>query len=166
MPQEAVETIIQDNEAALLRYAWRYLHDDASAQDAVQVAFVKYVHYDKVIFNPRAWLFRAVRNHCLNILKQQQRRPEISLEHATEQSKGDSDAPDVAMINRENGQIIRSCIDKLKPKYKEVVILKLEHGRSYREIAMIMQATVSNVGVMLHEAMKQLRSDLAEELVK
>jgi RNA polymerase sigma factor (sigma-70 family) len=166
MPREAIETIIQDNEAALLRYAWRYLHDDASSQDAVQMAFIKYVHHGKEIFNPRAWLFRIVRNHCLNCLKQQQRRPEISLDHTAELAGGKSVAPDVRLINQENGQIIRRCIDNLKPKHKEVVVLKLEHGRSYREIAMIVQATVSNVGFMLHEAMSQLRKDLAEELVR
>lgn len=62
--------IIAENQAALLRYAERLLHDDILAQDAVQVTFIKYVKSKtEKIKNPRAWLFKILRNHCFNILE-------------------------------------------------------------------------------------------------
>ncbi len=164
MPGEAIELIISRHEAELLRYAWRYLHSEALAADAVQHAFVKFSQYQKPIFNPRAWLFRAVRNYCLNILQQQKRRPEISFFEVAEPRAAGHHSPDQVMINRENAAIIRRCMERLKPHQREAVVLKLEHGRSYREIARIMGLKVGNVGFILHQAMRSLRQEVAGEI--
>ena len=52
---------------------------------------------------------------------------------------------------------------KLEPRDREVVILKIEHGRSYKEIAEIMEISVTNVGFILHTAIKKLAKDLNAE---
>lgn len=161
-----LKTIIDDNQAALLRYAGRLLQDDILAQDAVQIAFIKYVknNADK-IRNPRAWLFKILRNHCFNILRTQKRKAEVTLDEINIYSAGNP-GPDKSLIRDETSQLVRRSINALKPRYREVVILKLDHDKSYKEIAEILDLTAGNVGFILHSAMHELKKNLRETLAK
>jgi RNA polymerase sigma-70 factor (ECF subfamily) len=166
MPEESgLKNIINENQAALLRYAERLLNDDTLAQDAVQTAFIKYIKSrNQKIKNPRAWLFKILRNHCFNILRKRKTRAEIMLDDRTLKDSAHSNTPDRNLINAETSKLLRQSINKLKPRHKEVVILKLEHGKSYKEIAAVLDLTVSNVGFILHSAMNELKNDLREAL--
>ena len=161
----ALKTIIDENQAALLRYAERLLHDDILAQDAVQLAFIKYVrNAPGTIKNPRAWLFRILRNHCLNVLRARKNKAEIMLDETNINTLKHSDSPDRDLIREETSKILRQSINALKPHHKDVVVLKLEHGKTYKEIAAILDLTVSNVGFILHSAMNELKNNLRETL--
>lgn len=166
MPERTgFKIIIDENQAALLRYAERLLNDEILAQDAVQVAFIKYFrNKPEKIKNTRAWLFKILRNHCFNILRKQKNKAEIMLDETTAKTYKHSDSPDRSLINAESSAIVRQSINKLKPRHKEVIVLKLEHGKSYKEIAEILDITVSNVGFILHSAMNELKTDLREAL--
>ena len=157
--------IIDENQAALLRYAERLLHDDILAQDAVQVTFIKYVkNKAEKIKNPRAWLFKILRNHCFNILRQQKKKAEVMLDETNIHTIKNSDSPDKKLIKEETSKIVRQSINALKPRHKDVVILKLEHDKTYKEIAKILDLTVTNVGFILHSAMNELKNNLREAL--
>jgi RNA polymerase sigma factor (sigma-70 family) len=157
--------IIDENQAALLRYAERLLCDDILAQDAVQVTFIKYVkNKTEKIKNPRAWLFKILRNHCFNILRQQKKKAEVMLDETNIHTIKNSDSPDKKLIKEETSKIVRQSINALKPRHKDVVILKLEHDKTYKEIAKILDLTVTNVGFILHSAMNELKNNLREEL--
>jgi len=69
-------------------------------------------------------------------------------------------APDAALAEKEDMKLIRQAINKLDPRSREIVVLKLEHERSYKEIAEIMDLTPTNVGFILHKAMKKLSNSL------
>jgi RNA polymerase sigma-70 factor (ECF subfamily) len=56
-----------------------------------------------------------------------------------------------------------AALDRLDPSVQEVVLLKFQGGLSYREIAAITDRTVSHVGVILHEAVKEIRRSLDEQ---
>jgi RNA polymerase sigma-70 factor (ECF subfamily) len=43
---------------------------------------------------------------------------------------------------------------------QEAVRLKFQHGLSYKEIASVLDLTVTNVGFILHTALKTLRARL------
>jgi len=157
--------IIDENQAALLRYAERLLHDDILAQDAVQVTFIKYVKSKpEKIKNPRAWLFKILRNHCFNILRTQKKKAEVMLDETNIHTIKNSDSPDKKLIKEETSKIVRQSINALKPRHKDVVILKLEHDKTYKEIAQILNLTVTNVGFILHSAMNELKINLREAL--
>jgi RNA polymerase sigma-70 factor (ECF subfamily) len=55
---------------------------------------------------------------------------------------------------------------ELEPRDREIVILKIEHGRSYKEIAEIMGISVTNVGFILHTAIKKLAKSLNTEAMR
>ena len=53
-------------------------------------------------------------------------------------------------------------IDRLRPKLKEVMLLKVQESKSYREIAEITGLTVTNVGYLVHQAMQALKLKLKD----
>lgn len=52
---------------------------------------------------------------------------------------------------------------RLPANQQEAIRLRFEHGLSYKEIAAVMNTTVSNVGVMIHTAIKKLRKKLVSD---
>ena len=51
-------------------------------------------------------------------------------------------------------------VEKLTENQREVVRLKFQHGLSYKEIAAVTELSVSNVGYLIHTAIKKLRAEL------
>jgi RNA polymerase sigma-70 factor (ECF subfamily) len=51
---------------------------------------------------------------------------------------------------------VRAAIDRLAPRHRELLLLKVVEQKSYREIAEITGLTVTNVGYLLHMAVKAL----------
>ena len=166
-PEEALKQLMEENESALLGFAGRMLRDASTAQDAVQMAFIKYnrqSHVGGEIRNPRAWLFKTVRNDCLNLLRAKKVKAEITIDEGGSFASGHHDSPDHGVMNHEKNQLLIAAINGLKPRAKEILALKLEHGKSYREIAEIMELSVGNVGFILHSAVNELKNHITKEL--
>jgi len=51
-------------------------------------------------------------------------------------------------------------VDRLTENQREVIRLKFQHGLSYKEIAAVTELSVSNVGYLIHTAIKKLRTEL------
>ncbi len=166
--------LLREHEGSLLRYAARMLSDMEQAKDIVQESFCKLIKFrraemedtqsaESAIRNFRAWLFRVTRNGCLDHLKSAGRRLEMSLEGIPAAAKADSDPPDVELEKKDMLVRIREAVMELDARSREVVLLKIDHGKSYREIAQIMELSVSNVGFILHHSMRKI-SGLVDSL--
>jgi RNA polymerase sigma-70 factor (ECF subfamily) len=68
--------------------------------------------------------------------------------------------PDAALVEAETREMVFRAIDSLRPRAREVVLLKVQEGKSYREIAEITGLSATNVGYILHHAMKALAGKL------
>ena len=55
---------------------------------------------------------------------------------------------------------VLELLDTLPENQQEVVRLKFQNGLSYREISEVTQLSVTNVGYLLHTAIKALRSQM------
>lgn len=156
---------LREHEAELIRYATRLLGDQHSAKDAVQDTFIRYAKYKAdcpraVIENVRAWLYKSARNICLDMLRKKKRSAEVLLSEDVEMVQSEEDSrPDSMMRKNEEAAMLRKLINKLGAKDREVLILKIEHGRSYKEIAEITGLSATNVGFILHNAMRKLKDE-------
>ena len=162
-----ITEIIKEREAPLLRYAGRLIRDSEAARDVVQEVFIKYLRISQdrervKIDNIPAWLYRVTRNMCLDHLKSKRVQLEIPIDENIANFAG-GESPDRTFEKEEAMTLIRKKLMGLEPRDREVVILKIEHGRSYREISEIMGLSVTNVGFILHTAIKKLAKDLNAE---
>jgi RNA polymerase sigma-70 factor (ECF subfamily) len=166
MPDRTTD-IVQEHERALLRYAARLLGSQEDAGDVVQEAFLRLLKNNHAkggldsIENTRAWLYSVVRNLCGDTFRSKKRKMEISVApEEFDNVRNAGAAPDAELAAKEDMKTIRQAINELDPRSREIVVLKLEHERSYKEIAQIMDISSSNVGFILHKAMKKLSEKL------
>lgn len=169
--------IMKEHEASLLRYANRLLRDRENARDVVQEVFIRLVEIRRneqsfqkngktKIENLKAWLFKITRNRCLDHLRLKKRQLEISIDIDKIEDLGnftESERPDKTVEEQEEMQLVRKQIMELEPRAREVVILKFEHDKSYKEIAEIMKLSVGNVGFILHQSIKKIAEGLREK---
>ncbi len=161
-----VSELVRQLEAPLLRYAARIIRDAEQAKDIVQESFIKYVRFSQEnekdsIKNVSAWMYRITRNQCLDHLKSKRVRVETAADDSIENFAG-GDTPDRTYEKEEAMAMVRNRIMRLDEREREIVILKIEHGKSYKEIAEIMDLSVTNVGFILHTAIKRLMKDLRD----
>jgi len=53
--------------------------------------------------------------------------------------------------------MLKRLAQGLDQREREILSLKVEQGKSYKEIASILDLSVSNVGFILHSAMKKMQ---------
>jgi len=152
--------LIKGNEAQLLRCASRYLREPQDARDAVQEAFIKLIkalRAGQEIESPPAWLCRVVRNVCLDFLKSKRLKVELSLEAGMDAPCEGSESPDGEASKKDDAAMLKRLAQGLDQREREILSLKVEQGKSYKEIASILDLSVSNVGFILHSAMKKMQ---------
>jgi len=161
---EAFNAVVREYEAALLRYATRITGNDNLAQDIVQDAFLKLLRSWKDDMTPSpnmsSWLYRVAHNRSIDYIRRAKRRRQLHQKHAEEQD-------DYTLPNRGEGfQISEAAaaadvaLQSISLRERELVVLKVYEEKSYKEISEITGLTVSNVGYILHHAMKKLAKHL------
>ncbi len=156
-PIEPMEAIVTEHEAALLRYASSLLRDPHAAQDVVQNVFIKlfaqWTAQSKPAEGLRAWLFRVTHNEAIDAIRRRQRLTFLHLRQAQEQPQ-----PSVAASAGADERIeqVMAAIKKLDVAEQQVVLLRLQEGLSYHEIAKITGRSEGNIGCILHHAVKKL----------
>jgi RNA polymerase sigma-70 factor (ECF subfamily) len=142
-------------EQPLLRYAKWLLGDLDAARDVVQETFLRLCREDRKRLDGRvaAWLFTVCRNLALDARKQSGRL--TPLDDIDIQVAADLDARHDA---RQALAQVLAAIEVLPPNQREVVHLKFEGGLSYKEISAVTGLSVSNVGFLLHTAIRAIRT--------
>jgi len=158
--QQWIAQAMRTHERPLMRYATRLLGNVESARDVVQDSFLKLCKQspEELDGHLRAWLFTVCRNRAFDLLRRKDGQMGTLQEHepAVEQI-------DTVAAQEESG-LVRDQIAALPDRQQEVLRLKFQEGLSYREIAAITDVSVSNVGFLLHTALKTLRGRLGGEV--
>jgi len=148
-------------EAKLLRYAASIV-GAALAPDVVQDTFLRLCTVDRTEVDDHvaAWLFTVCRNRALD-LRRRQDRHDASSDPDMEPSP--DSGPVKKLERRESMKQVASAIDALPQRYREVLLLKVDAGLSYKQIAEIMNLTAGNVGFILHSALARVRAQVERE---
>ena len=160
---EWVREAVARYEAPLLRFAQRLLGDADEARDVVQDTFLRLCAQprDAVDGHLAEWLFTVCRNRSLDVLRKETRMNDATpLLHDAPPDGARSREPDphAATERREAAGRMRVALAALPPRTQEVLRLRFQEGLSYKEIAGVMQLTVSHVGVLIHNGLKTLRA--------
>ena len=148
----------------LTRYAARLLVDYDRARDVVHDTFVKLMSEPSETLEGHVveWLFTVCRNAAFDLLRREGRMRHFE-EGQLERVSNSDPRPGRALEQAETHAAILRLIDRLPPNQQEVVRLKFQNGFSYQEISRITSLSVTNVGFILHTAIKSLRQNLAAQ---
>lgn len=153
-------------------FACSVVKDGVISQDIVQEVFVK-VWEKKAeveIINLEAFLFRLVRNRCIDYIKYlkivNNRMQEIKIASKYEELYRIDflgDEPYV-LIEQELSQKIEKTIENLPERCREVFILSRINGLKNREIAEKLNINIKNVERHLSRALQSFKVNFSEEV--
>jgi RNA polymerase sigma-70 factor (ECF subfamily) len=159
MSSDWLTQALERYEGPLLRYALRMTGNLERAREVVQDTFLKLWETDpKTVEDHLApWLFTVCRNRVLDVQKKEKRMHPVEEPIVL--------APDIGPAEqyekRQTQNTLFQLVDSLPPNQREVVRLKFQNDLSYREIAEVLGLSVSNVGFLLHTAIRAIRDKLA-----
>jgi len=134
-------------------YALHYLHDVEQVEDVVQDCFVRLLEATNEPQNSRAWLYTAVRNRCIDLLRQH--NPLL-----TDIQPKDLDgliSDDEAQERSFSEARLWEAIDGLPSRCREIFLLSKRDGLTYREIAQRLGLSEKTVEHQVSKALKRLR---------
>ena len=162
---DAMGTLIVRYQHWVYNIAYGILGHHQDAEDAAQDAFVSaWENIGRFQFRSRfsTWLYRIVKNKCLNHIDQYQRRKTDPTEIDDSQPwvPLDTTTPEEQALRNEEKEIVHTALAKLKPSYREILVLRELQDLTYEEIAEILGCTLGRVKSRLHEARKALKKEL------
>lgn len=170
--EQALELLFSIYFPRLNDFARNVVKDDVISQDIVQEVFVKIWEKwsDIENINLEAFLFRLVRNRCIDYIKHMKvvnnRMHEIQISSKYEELYRIDfigNEPYV-LIEKELKTKIEETIQRLPERCREVFILSRLNGLKNREIAERLNINIKNVERHLSRAMQSFRENFKEEL--
>jgi RNA polymerase sigma-70 factor (ECF subfamily) len=152
------ERLYRKHVGDVYRYALVVLRNEADAEDVTQTTFMNaYRAYERGERpqKPQNWLIAIAHNVCRQRFRQSQRRPnEVAFEEELAEAVVDDDA-----VSAED---IRRAIGHLAFNQRAALVMRELEGRSYQEIADILEVSVSAVETLIFRARRALREQLEE----
>ena len=149
------------------RFLRDLLGDPALAADATQETFIRaFRRIDEVPRGTRlgAWVFGIARHVSLEMRRARSRARRVVDDR--EPSSADvadvARSPEAACLDREALTVVARALDLLTEDRRAVLLLRLDHGLSYEEIAALMTWSLPKVKVEIHRAREVLRTVLAD----
>lgn len=158
---EWLRSVVDGYEGPLLRYAARITGDVERARDVVQDTFLRLCQQDRHELDGRLaeWLYTVCRRRALDVQRKEHRMHATLPEELDRCCAGNVSADD-AVERDELHSAVLAVLGRLPDKQQEVVRLKFQAGLSYREIAAVTGLSVTNVGYLLHVALKKVREEM------
>lgn len=145
------------------RYCRQLTNDWEVARDAVHDTFLAVMVNVKAlrdVVSFRAWLFRIARNNCLMVARRLSRQ--IRLEDCDE--VWETATPLTNALQGELRRLVHDAIARLRPIYREALVLREFESMSYKEIAEATGASIPSVKFRLHKARQAMTESLGEYL--
>lgn len=160
--REVFGILVQRYEQKIFRYGRRFVYEAENIRDLTQEIFIKaYVNINSFDASRRfsPWIYRIAHNEFVNSLKKKSWEQvfsfidlDVILPHLPAR-RGIEEAEDREAIKRDLGQ----ALDRLDPKYRELLVLYYYEDLDYKAIAEMLQVPVSTVGVRLRRAKARLK---------
>jgi RNA polymerase sigma-70 factor (ECF subfamily) len=160
---KAFDALVRRYHRKVYGVALGILRDHDTADDICQEAFLR-AHKALGRFREGSkfytWIYRITVNLCLNSIRDRKRLvriddvPDGSLAVDPPQEAGAARKEEVERVNR--------ALDKIEPKYRIALMLRVEQGLSYREISALLGVPKGTVMSRISRARERLKAVLGE----
>ncbi|UWX57124.1 sigma-70 family RNA polymerase sigma factor [Chlorobaculum sp. MV4-Y] len=158
--------IVQRYEEPLFRYIVRQgARDRELAKDILQEVFIKvYLHlndYD-VSLPFSSWIYRIAHNETITHFRKEKNRPLVLDKGVDDEFFGK--IVDDLELSQAGGQYdvsdIQTVLERLEPRYRDILVLKFFEDKSYEEISDILQMPQGTVATLINRAKKKIKAFL------
>ncbi len=161
--KRAYETAFHQYYKPMTAYAFRFLNDLSASENIVQDVFLRLWqkrHEILITTSLTNYLFRSVKNHCLNYLDHEKIKSgycKSVIHREADRNDYNEFFPEIGLLNK-----IELAIASLPDKRQEIFRLAREEGLKYREIAERLGLSVKTVEAQMTLALKYLRDALKD----
>lgn len=164
---DALGMLFERHRQPLFAFLARFLHDHALAEDVLAETFFRLYDRRRTFrFGCKftTWLYTIAHHLAVDQVKNAARRDGLAgrLAAAAPAETGDDGA--AALERAEYARAVRAAVDALPPEQRAVIVLRVYHEMSYREIAEITRSNEETVRVRAHRARLALKGLLAPVL--
>ncbi len=170
--QDAFRELVVRFERPVYSLIARMVQDSAMAEDLAQEAFVKAYRSLRSYDASRklsSWLFKIAHNTAIDHLRRSS--PDTVSLDASPDDEGrgglaavladaSAENPAAAAERRDMARALERAISRLRPEYRESVVLFYIEGASYQEICEITGLPLGTVKTNLHRARKELAQEM------
>lgn len=168
--EEAFNELVTRYSKKLYYLCLKMLQNETDAEDTVQIVFLKaYTNLSK--FEEKSslstWLYRIGTNVCTDVLRKRKKETSTSLyAMSTDEEEYALEIPDERenvekkVLEHERKEALYQAINTLKPKQKQLIVLRDLEGLSYEEIAEILKMNTGTVKSGINRARKALLEKL------
>ena len=152
----------------LLRFASEFVNDVQEAENLVQDAFLGlWKSKDELerINNMNAYMFRLVRNRCLDCLKHKANEQEYAkgvMQTVDYRLSALDSFNETGIFMGDLEKDVAEAIESLPPRCREVFVMSRYQGKKYREIAEAMGISENTVEIQMGIAIKRMKASLAQ----
>lgn len=145
-------------------FCYGQLKNAAAADDVTSDSFIKVVKnlgsYDSERAAFSTWLFRIVRNTLINYTKWRSYRLDAEWDDNLSPAAPEGETPEARAVASETNTELLAAIRELSEREQAIIELRYWSDMPSKEIAEVLDMTVSNVNVTLHRAMGKLKKIL------
>ena len=156
---------------AIYRFVQRLLGNPTDAEDMTAETFLRAYQGWSELLDPaamRSWLFRIAYNGCMDLLRQRQQHPAISLDATASEEMAQmlvipvasTESPLKRLIHAESKEFLQAALLQLRPIDRTVLVLGELEGMPNREIAKIIQRSEIAVKSLRQRARNALRDEV------
>ena len=163
--ERAFRTIYERHAPAVYRFLRDQLGSDTGADEATQETFVRahtrlptLAEHDKLA----PWLFGIARNVFLEQIRV--RKNVAGADEILESTETPAPSPEALLLGREADEVFAASLARLPEDRRSALVLVMEHGLSYDDVADVMGWSLSKVKIEIHRARLKLRADLTKYL--
>ncbi|AFN74972.1 RNA polymerase sigma-E factor [Melioribacter roseus P3M-2] len=162
---EAYQILVKRYKDPLMNFVYRFVGDRDVCSDIVQDTMIKF-YLNKDSYREFAkfstWIYTIAGNLAKNELKRRRRRSILSLTNSDEDKQIQVEdksflPPDRITDSQIKNDIIQKALMKIKPVYRQMVILRDIQGLSYEEIAEITNVSLGTVKSRINRGRNQLQ---------
>jgi RNA polymerase sigma factor (sigma-70 family) len=155
--ERSFEKLYRRHVHAIYRYALAVLHNESDAEDVTQTTFLnayRAFQRGERPHRPHNWLIKIAHNTCRQRFRDSSRRPqEVEFEESVAAAATqDTDVPTAGEIRR--------ALGFLAFNQRAALVMRELEGRSYAEIAQILDLSVGAVETLIFRARRALREQL------
>ncbi len=153
----------------LLQFAFVLVKQKEVAEELVEDVFIKFWKNREAaenIRNVKVYLYTATKNTCLNYLASKMHENIIKPFDAINIEITGTLSPDQILIYRETYAKIKKAIETLPPRCKMIFKLIREDGLKYKEVAEILNLSISTVEVQMTIAIRRIAFIIKEDFDK
>jgi RNA polymerase sigma-70 factor (ECF subfamily) len=171
---EAYRELIRRYERPVFSLVYRMVRDREQAEDLAQETFIKVLNNIEKYspeFKFSSWILKIANNLAIDALRRR-RLDTVSIDgsaNAATMAEVEATSIELAdrgetaldeLANRELGSAIEQAIGRLRPMYRSCILMRHVDGRSYEEIAQLLDLPLGTVKTYIHRARHELREAL------